>query len=116
METKKRKRNLIFLNVLEKEGERNENQITKDTVAELFGNHLKISNVFFEKCLRIGKNKEINPRPHSTGGNKNNSNEKPRNILVQFGTEKDRNEVWGHRRELKGIKVILKEDFPSEID
>ena len=111
VEYQQKKRNLIFTNVKEKEEERKNNKISKDIVADILYNTLKIDNVYIEKCHRIGRYKD--PQKQQDG---KTGKEQSRPLFVQFATEKDRDEVWRNRRELKGKHIIMKEDLPEEYE
>ena len=49
------------------------------------------------------------------GPKKSNRNDNPRDIIVRFHFFGDRSEVWKNRTKLKGINIIIKEDFPQVV-
>ena len=41
---------------------------------------------------------------------------RPRDIIVRFVRFPDREQIWAARNKLKNTDIIMKEDFPQEID
>ena len=61
---------------------------------------LNSENITIDKCHRLG--------PKTIG--------RPRPIIAKFVFYKQRELIWANKKNLKGSDVIVKEDFPAEIE
>ena len=97
-DTHSRKENLIFVGI---SGNNQESTINK--IRELWKNKLEITDaetIQVQRCHRFGP--QIANRP--------------RDIIVRFAFFPDREKIWKNRGKLKGTNIIMKEDFPQEIE
>ena len=60
------------------------------------------SEIEFQRCHRLGL------KPENGKAN--------REIIVRFLWFQDREDVWNKKRKLKGTNIVVKEDFPTEIE
>ena len=97
-ETYSRRDNLLFEGVQETNGEDCEEKILDVLVKDM-----KITDA--RQRIRF-------TRVHRLGGKAPN---RTRPIIAKFHFFKDREEVWGARRRLKGTNTWVSEDFPTEI-
>ena len=72
-------------------------EFVQEFVGDLTGRY----NVNIEKVHRLGRQTFQNNRPRA--------------ILVRFASTTDRDNLWNARRELRGSKFYIEEDFPPEI-
>ena len=97
-----RRENLIFVGLSEDEEESNQETVRK--IRDLFTNKLGIAdvaNIKFQRCHRLGVSSDKN---------------KPRDVIVRFVLFPDRENIWENRKRLKESNIIMKEDFPPEIE
>jgi ribA/ribD-fused uncharacterized protein len=96
-----RRENLKFVGISE---DRNEsNCMTEKKIRHLLVKQLKVEHGYeieFQRCHRLGYK----------------SDSKTRDIIVRFLWFQDRECVWANKSELKGTKIIVKEDFPTEVE
>lgn len=103
LEAQSRRDNLLIDGIAEPEGETDVGCL--QTVYLFFEKKLGISNL---KEIKIVRCHRIGPKPEA-------SNARNRSIIVKFHWFGDRMKVWSCRRNLKGSKIFLNEDFPREI-
>ena len=103
-DTYTRRENLIFEGIPEDPDESNKQTVVK--ICELFTDQLEIQNakdILFQRCHRMGPRSSTN-------------SSKPREIIVRFAFFSDREKIWSNRNKFKGTEIIVKEDFPEEIE
>ena len=98
-----RRENLRFIGIKEDKAESAASLYKK--MQDIFVNNLGISHgadFEYQRCHRIGpmgQNKSVN-----------------REVIFRFTKFQERELVWSNRRMLKGSNIIIKEDFPPEIE
>ena len=99
LETQSKKENLIFTGIAESKSK----ETWKDCetkIIDILTKNLEITNdIKFEKVYRMG--------PYTPG--------RMRPIIAKFSFYKDRENVWAKRTKLKGSKIWISEDYPTEI-
>ena len=90
-----RRENLIFLNVPE---EKHENCAVK--ISKIITDMGLTKQVQFTRVHRLGKYRASGTRP----------------VIARFHYGPDREKVWKARAQLKGTDVVLKEDYPGEME
>ena len=102
LETYSRRENLVF-SAIPEDTETGNSPLNK--VRDIFVNTLKITEgktMDIQRCHRIGY--------------KSGKRGRPRDIIVRFVRFPDREQIWAARNKLKNTDIIMKEDFPQEID
>lgn len=103
LDTYIRRENLKFIGIAEGNGESVRDCHRK--IREMFVNNLEIANIDdieFQRCHRLGK--------------KSNTGSYEREIIVRFLRYEDREMVWNRKTKLKNSGIVIKEDFPAEIE
>ena len=101
-DTYSRRENLKFEGIPEESNEKNDQTITR--IRNLFRAEFGIeeaSDMKFQRCHRMGYKLDRS---------------KPRDVIVRFVLYPDREKVWKSRSKLKNTEIIMKEDFPEEIE
>jgi ribA/ribD-fused uncharacterized protein len=109
MESQSRRDNLLIDGIPES-GNKESSEDCLRLVRNFLQDHLKLQNVEnirIVRCHRMG-------RPPSTGSG-SGPQSRPRTIIMKFHWFGDRESVWQKRKLLKGTKLYLSEDYPSEI-
>lgn len=102
LECHSRRSNLRFYGVKEPAGKEKDTDCEKsvlEIIKEKSG--IETSTLSIERCHRLGK-KTVSTQP--------------RPIIIKFSFFKDRQNIWSQRNELKKYGLLLKEDFPPEIE
>ena len=110
LECRERRNNLIFVGINE-----DVNESLKDTETKILTllEDGGISNVVIEKIFRVGFKTIEKP---NQGSQVQQQKTRPRNVIVQFATNKDRNRVWTAKTKLsKDLGIWIMEDFPEII-
>ena len=95
-----RRENLKFAGI--KEEKKESAFLTEKKIRDLFVNKLGIEygqEIEFQRCHRLGAKQQGD-----------------RDIIVRFLWFQDREAVWDKRTQLRNTNVIIKEDFPTEIE
>jgi ribA/ribD-fused uncharacterized protein len=95
LEAYSRRNNLIFHNIPE-------DQAPLITTIHKVLTNMKVSDV---QSIHIDDIHRLGPKPSTT---------RSRPIIVRLLARSDRHKIWEARRNLKGTKIILSEDFPEE--
>jgi ribA/ribD-fused uncharacterized protein len=99
-----RRENLKFAGIKEA---KNENVIeTERKIRDLFVKKLNIEHGYdieFQRCHRLGPKRD-------------NVQQFPREIIVRFLWFQDRQAIWENKRLLKGSSIVIREDFPEEVE
>ena len=99
-----RRENLKFTGIAE-----DQNESSRET-------ERKIRNIFVKK-LGINYGHEIEfQRCHRLGGKTGTKLQWQRDVIVRFLWFEDREAVWANKHKLKGSNIVIKEDFPKEIE
>ncbi len=110
-EAHSRRSNLRFYGIPEKVRETDSD--CEQAVREVVAEKMNISETFpIERCHRMGPRPQFSTTVGSTAKNK----PRPRPIIVKFTYFKDREKVWRQKAALAGSNIIVKEDFPPELD
>ena len=100
LDTYIRRENLKFSGVSE-----GQNEVPQDKVRDILKDQLAIDSsetMDFQRCHRMGYKPE--------------NRKFERDIIVRFTRFEDRETVWKNRRKLSGTAIIMKEDFPKEVE
>lgn len=103
LDTYIRRENLKFSGISEAQNESAAE--CKKKLLEIFADKLGIEHcdqIQFQRCHRLG------PKPTSPGTS--------RDIIARFLWFGDRQQVWNKRSNLRGTTIVMREDFPSEIE
>ena len=103
LEAYNRRENLNFTGICEDNNETHSK--TRNKIYDFFLNTLKITDakeIKFQRCHRLGITSD-----HV---------KKPRDIIVRFVYFPEREMIWSKRFMLEGTNMIMKEDFPYEIE
>ena len=103
LETHSRRSNLRFYGIPETEASTETDTDCEYKIQEVIKSLIGTS-ASIERCHRLG------PRP------KTNNKFNPRPIIAKFSLFKERQQVWQNKVKLKGSKVVIKEDYPLEIE
>ncbi len=104
LEAYTRRENLVLENVQE-----TENEVCANVVQGVFRKLGIERNICLQRAHRLGR---------KTQGNKKDAEIKfrARPIIIRFAFFPDREEVWHLRTKLKGSNIIIREDFPEQIE
>ena len=103
LENRSRRNNLCFDGLHEDEDTSTETwQQSEDKVNRIISEQLGLNaeNILIERAHRVGKKKE-------TG--------KPRTIVAKFLSFKDREKILKSRKQLKGTRITVREDFSDRV-
>ena len=98
-----RKNNLIIEGIVESPNENISNVVDNFLLEYLKLDTDVVDSMVIIDVHRLGKPNHLQPHPVS----------KPRLILVKFQSHRDRSAVWLAKRNLKGTKFYISEDFPD---
>ena len=107
LEDRSRRNNLVFFNIPEKDVMQRGEQNVEDC-EKIILDILERTN-FFSPDYDIAID-----RAHRLGRRTNNSNDRPRPIIVRFTYFKDKNDIIRNARKLKGTNVNVSEDFSKQ--
>jgi hypothetical protein len=107
LEMELRSRNLIFYMIPEVKNNNNEPEKENcvATMTNLLVDTFNLEDINLDTAYRIGK-----------AYRKTQGTIKSRPMMVKFVSKRDRERVWQKRSLLKGRKIIMKEDFPEEME